>query len=401
MMIENVDFSNQETLRMEDLTRYHQELVGQLAQVRSLRQLKGHPAFQKKQTVIDKTLKSYQVFKPTSTPSLSSKSFIRMTAWNIERGLAYEGIAHTLKAHPEISQSDIFLLTEVDLGMARTGNRHVAKDLASELNCYGVFAPAYLNLDKGNGGEANIKGSNTLAIQGHAILSRFPITDVEIVSLPNGKDHMSGKERQIGEETVIVASIQTPQGLIHCSPVHLSAHSSRKHRMIQMKFLLQAISKKNGPTIVGGDWNTTTYNAQKPYRAILGFWRRVAMGVHYVILNHYPYPEKYFEKNLFSLLKKHGFETDNCNIPGGCTLHYDFNDPFYRMSLSDWVPQWCFKFIDWALRSHQGRCSFKVDWFAQRGLHVRNNMIAQDLPRGEFRYSDHTPIITDVELVNG
>jgi hypothetical protein len=44
--------------------------------------------------------------------------------------------------------------------------------------------------------------------------------------------------------------------------------------------------------VVGGDWNTSTYNSSRAVHAILGFWLRVLMGVDNVIRNHYlhPYP---------------------------------------------------------------------------------------------------------------
>ena len=64
------------------------------------------------------------------------------------------------------------------------------------------------------------------------------------------------------------------------------------------------------PTLLGGDWNTTTFNAQSSRRAILGYWRRVMMGVKNVVKNHYPHPDRYFEKRLFGELESRGFEAD-------------------------------------------------------------------------------------------
>jgi hypothetical protein len=54
------------------------------------------------------------------------------------------------------------------------------------------------------------------------------------------------------------------------------------------------------PVILGGDWNTTTFNSQSATRAILGYWRRVLMGVRNVVRNHYPHPDRYFEKHLMN-----------------------------------------------------------------------------------------------------
>lgn len=385
---------------MQALARFHQSLIAEIEKVSSTAQLLRHPRFTQERKKLEKVLKSNTFIPSPSTPQVFDRDFLRVAAWNLERGMAYEGITETLKTNPLLSKADIYLFTEVDFGMARSGNRFVAKDLVCDLNLYGVYAPAYLNLDKGNGAEGeSVTGTNTVAIQGHAILSRYPIVDTEVIHLPNAKDHMGGKERQIGQESAIIATIQTPLGRIHCAAVHLAAHSQRKDRVLQMKTVLNALSKKKDPIIIGGDWNTTTYNAYPPYRAILGFWRRVAMGVHNTILNHYPYPERYFERRLFATLENYGFKTDPFNVKGGCTFHQDFNDPFVRASIGDWLPNWCYPFVDWALKPRNGVCSFKLDWFAGRNLKSLHAEIIGDLPRNEHRYSDHDPIVTDIQPV--
>src|SRR5215212_4272785 len=52
----------------------------------------------------------------------SSAGAIRATAWNVERGTRLEGVARVLTEHPLMSESDVLLLTELDYGMARSGN---------------------------------------------------------------------------------------------------------------------------------------------------------------------------------------------------------------------------------------------------------------------------------------
>jgi hypothetical protein len=73
---------------------------------------------------------------------------------------------------------------------------------------------------------------------------------------------------------------------------------------------------------------------------------------------------------------------------------------------------WCFRFIEWALKDHGGRCSFKLDWFAQKKLKVlKKGEISGDrkgtsLPpkvignlvhNGQLA-SDHDAIVVDFEL---
>ena len=374
-----------------DLRALSQELVESFGDVNSTEEYEAHPLRKKLKPELDKLFSSFEVFEP-SLKSKAQRKPMQFTAWNIERGLAFDGIKQSLSSHPDMSSSSAFLLTEVDYGMARSGNRHIAKELADSLGLYGVYAPAYFNLDLGNGAEQQTGGKNTFGLQGHAILSSHPIRNVRLAHLPNAKDHLKGNERQLGQEVAIIADLETPEGPVSVSSIHLAAHSSRKHRVKQMQSIMSAFSEnEDTPALVGGDWNTTTYNAHKALPAIIGFWVRVAMGVNYMIEQHYPYPERFFEKELFTLLQDHNFKIKPFNVHGGCTLHYDFNDPFVRKSLEDWLPKWCFKCIDWSLRKQNGLCSFKLDWFAGRHLCGREQHIVRDLPSGEHRYSDHDP----------
>ena len=55
---------------------------------------------------------------------------VSAVAWNIERGIQLDGIIDALKNHPGLHNTDLLLLTELDYGMARSGNRFVAKEIA-------------------------------------------------------------------------------------------------------------------------------------------------------------------------------------------------------------------------------------------------------------------------------
>ncbi len=385
-------------LAAKKLTENHRQLVIDLDSVRSHQELIRHPQYLAHKDSLEEFLGRTSLYSPSPLPKEIPRDFLRVTAWNVERGSKFDQIQETLARHPALANSDIILVTETDYGMARSGNRHVAHELGKSLGLYSLFGPCFLNLVKGNGQELHVQGENTVALQGNAILSRYPFENVELIPLPSTKDHMAGKERQIGREQAILATIKTPFGLIHFVCVHLAAHSAVRHRRHQMHQVLKALNKRPGPALIGGDWNTTTYNANRAVWAILGFWRRVAMGVRYVMRTHYPYPERYFEKRLFQNLKKERFEIDGFNVPGKCTVHYDFNEADPNLNLADWVPNWCFKFIHWALEPFEGRCSFKIDWFAGRDLIPQNPVVVSNLPRASQRLSDHDPIVIDIRL---
>jgi hypothetical protein len=283
-------------------------------------------------------------------------------------------------------------LTEADLGMARSANRAVARELARGLGLHYAFAPCYLNLAKGCGVERDVPGENELGLHGNAVLSRYPISLVRAIPLHNGIDKMSRREKRLGRQTALAADIDFPNLPITAVSVHLDAQSTQRHRRDQMADVIAGIDRHR-PVLLGGDWNTSTYNSSTALTAILGFWQRVMMGVDNVIRNHYLHPYRRFESALFQLLETHGFDYRTPNALGEPTGWYDIGDTKARRNLGEWVPWWCFAFIRWALRNHGGRCPLKLDWFATRGLATENPVVIHGLG-----LSDHHPIGVDVTV---
>jgi endonuclease/exonuclease/phosphatase family metal-dependent hydrolase len=323
---------------------------------------------------------------------------VRALAWNIERGSRFEGIVEALENHPQLNDRDVLLLTELDYGMARSGNRFVARELAERLEMNYAFAPVYIALQKGSGVEEFVAGENTKSLHGLAMFSKYPLTNIHAIPLPNGKDKMLGKEKRIGHLRALVADIEHPAGRFRAVTLHLDAHSSRKHRQRQMRLVLDHLETlPELPTVIGGDWNTTTYNSQTATRAILGYWRRVMMGVKNVVHNHFPHPDRYFEKSLFGELEKRGYDYKNLNELGVGTLHYDVESIEKNTNLRDWVPAWCFPFIFWAARRVGGRVSGRLDWFAGKGIRVTGKpKTIGDLTDAENApLSDHDAIALD------
>lgn len=367
----------------------------ELARCRSTRQLHAHPVYRRLEPVIRRVMDSPEIghFGPEAPPA---KTVYRFLAWNIERGIQLDGQLEDFRSHPYLKACDVLLLTETDVGMARSGNRDVAQTLARELGMHYAFVPCYLNLGKGSGVEREAQGENELGLHGNALLSRYPFRNVRPIPLENGIDKMSSREQRIGSQVAVAAEILFPNLTLTAVTVHLDANSSQKHRAEQMQTILEAIARE-GPAVIGGDWNTSTYNSSSAFRAIMGYWLRVMMGPTNVIRNHYLHPYRRFERRLFELLESRGFDYKQSNCLGDYTVYYDFADYRTYRGLSEWVPQWCFPFIRWALRNHDGRCPLKLDWFATRGLRVLNPVVIHDLRAGNRPpLSDHDPVGLDV-----
>jgi endonuclease/exonuclease/phosphatase family metal-dependent hydrolase len=296
---------------------------------------------------------------------------ISALAWNLERGIQFDGIAEALATHPDLKSKDVLMLPELDHGMARSGNRFVAKELADRLGIGYAFAPVYIPLQKGSGVEAEFEGENTISIHGLAMMSPWQMTNVHAVPLPNGKDKMLGKEKRLGWLRALIADIEHPAGTFRGVTIHLDVHCSREHRRRQMRIILDHLDTLESlPTLIGGDWNTTTFNAQTATHAILGYWRRIVMGIRKVAKNHFPHPDRYFERALFNEVESRGYQYKAFNELGVGTLHYHIDSIEKNTNLRDWVPEWCFKFIFWATRRVGGSVSARLDWFAGKGLEL-------------------------------
>jgi len=370
-----------------------------LARFGSTAELESSPLYERLRPQIDDILETV-VHESHRRSEPTARSFLRATAWNIERGTKLEGILATLGQHRDISDSDVFLLTELDHGMARSGNRAVARELAEALELEYAFAPSYMSLVKGSGVEVDVEGENTLALHGNAVFSRWPIRSAVSIALPNGIDKMRGKEKRLGCQRAVLVTIEHASGPIHLVSAHLDCHSKRSHRRHQMRLILDQVDARGEhiPAVIGGDWNTSTYNSHRASRAILGFWRRVLMGVDNVVRNHYPHPDRMFERALFRDLEQRGYRYRDVNDLGACTFHYDITDDALNRNLGDWIPGWCFPFIRWALGQVGGSCGLKLDWFAVRGLSPANDSAPRVLPEvhSTERLSDHDPIVVDL-----
>lgn len=383
-----------ETIRAELAPHF-----AELARCRSTRELEASPLYRRLRPYAEKVLQTPETgnFTRVAAPG---KPRYRLVAWNLERGIEYDGQLQAFQSHPYLRSADVFLLTEADVGMARSANRNIARGLARELRLHYAFTPCYLNLAKGAGAENDAGGSNDLGLHGNAILSRYPIRNARPVFLENGRDKMRGREKRLGRQTAAAAEIEFPNAELTVCSVHLDAQSRRRHRRDQMRDVLDGLGS-GGPAVVGGDWNTTTFNSSSALPAIMGFWRRVFMGADRVIANHFLRPYARFERELFELLETRGFDWRRANALDERTTSYDVDDVKTHKNLREWVPAWCFDFIRWALRRHGGKCPLKIDWFAVRGVEPAAPVVLHEFREGRKPLSDHDAIGIDIVVGRG
>ena len=105
---------------------------------------------------------------PPATVAAPRGRRLRAVAWNVQRGARLDDLRRAVVA-PPFSSADVVLLSEVDVGLGRSGNRNVARELAEALGMSYAFGVSYLALTDDFGDDAG-GVENTLALSGAAIL---------------------------------------------------------------------------------------------------------------------------------------------------------------------------------------------------------------------------------------
>lgn len=184
-------------------------------------------------------------------------SVLRVVAFNAERGTHFDDICALLRDEPRLRDADILLLSEVDWGMARSGNRHVARDLAAALGMHYAFGTEFVELTKGDAKEMAVAGDNTKSLHGNAILSRWPLQAPRIVRLPVLCVWDQPEQARIGGRMALAADIETTAGRVALVSVHLENRTTPSGRRQQMKTVINAVAG-SPRAVVAGDLNTST-----------------------------------------------------------------------------------------------------------------------------------------------
>ena len=184
---------------------------------------------------------------------------VRTVAWNIQRGARLDDLRRAVVA-PPFAGADVLLLSEVDVGLGRSGNRNVARELAEALGMSYAFGVSYLALTDDYGDDA-AGLENTLALSGAAVISRYPIGRVENIDLPEVRDKFHSSEKRLGKKRALLAEIALPDGPLVVAACHLDSNASPAQRAHQLGGVLDSVDRSGvARALVGGDFNTSTYD---------------------------------------------------------------------------------------------------------------------------------------------
>jgi len=319
----------------------------------------------------------------------------RAVAWNIQRGVHLDGLIAALRVHPELARADILLLSEVDHGMGRSGNRHVAREIAAALGMGYAFAVSYLALED-DFGENEGSVASTLALAGNAILSRAPFVRAVNANVPAVRDKFGSSEKRLGRKRAVVAAIASEAGPITFAQAHLDSNADARQRSAQLEAILDEAERiAHRPIVLGGDLNTTTYQYSSKLRLVRDLVHKLFVTGFAGTIDNYLTPERRYETPLFDLLARRGFTLDGFNERGGGTIRYNFNQPYAIQKVQNAVGGPLTRWLIRRLRRWNGVVAAHLDWFAGRGVTARASRVIRLPDPGP---SDHDPIVVDLEL---
>ncbi|MBV8393539.1 MAG: endonuclease/exonuclease/phosphatase family protein [Alphaproteobacteria bacterium] len=300
-----------------------------------------------------------------SAVQAAPKDRLRVVFWNAER-LKY--LAPSIRLLGGLG-ADLLLLCEVDLGMARSGNRHTVAELGKALGHGYLFATEFVELDLGDARErAWHKGESNLAgLHGAAILSRLPLRRPALIRLETSGRWFDGVfgERRVGGRSALACEVEIAGEPVLMVSVHYESHTDAADRLLSTKVLLDTIDAHapERPVLIGGDFNTSTFTLAE--KRDLDLQARALAADPDRFLD----PTRY--EPMFRHLSERGYDWTRCNVLGAAT----------QRTRPDGTPPPPF-----------GR----IDWLFSRGLEAAEPAVIAAVDANGVAISDHEALAVTI-----
>ncbi len=205
---------------------------------------------------------SIEGIRPVAAPPRPVTALTVM-AYNFERGQEFDQQLAWFTG-PDAPHIDILLASEVDRGCKRSGNRHVAAELAAAMDMYVVFAVEFVELAR----PGNSSGIIDHACEhGNAILSRYPLGNVAQIRHRSNRswfipvtDRTDGTQPRLGGRIAIGADVQVGKAALRLVVLHFESDPADEDiRRDQAQELVELAAGQQLATIIGGDTNAAFY----------------------------------------------------------------------------------------------------------------------------------------------
>ncbi len=241
---------------------------------------------------------------------------LKVVSFNAQGGGNLEGIVRCLRQQP-LADADIVLLCEADWCSKRSAYREFASEVAKALEVSFVFLPQF--------GERTSEGK-LRPLTGNAILCSQPLEEAAAIQLPNRHLHRRLR-RKTGAPAGITVRARFGTRTINIGTVHLNSRWDPDGRALQMSEYLAKLP--DGPTIIGGDLNTTTLELQNRRTLIQGMLK-LAMQP-----SRLSNPQRW--EGLFEHMERAGFAIEGANDPRQRTFTFSRFWPSFLRPKLDWI----------------------------------------------------------------
>lgn len=279
---------------------------------------------------------------------------LRVAALNAGRLTRPEAVRHLI----EKTGAHVALLSEADVGMARSGNSRTIRELAAPPGWGYLYGVEFVELDLGDAEEMRRHAGerNACGLHGNAIVSGLGLERPHVIPLEeNGRwfTGFDGAQRRIGGRIALAARLaDTPRPLWIVS-LHLESKTDPDDRRMQVLNLLSALERlmPDEACIIGGDFNSKALPKGE--------------GDRHLLLEQ---PERY--EAFFADLRNAGFSWAAANLAS----------PTQR---------------DGPSKKHP-RPFGKLDWFFVRGIAAESPQVVPALDSQGRAISDHEMITVDL-----
>ncbi len=259
-----------------------------------------------------------QAFEPVvanRAPRVQSRT-IRVVVFNARFSTRADGILRCIR-RPPLSRADVILLCEAVWRSDGSGNGGLASKIADALRMSFVYVPEFVRQ------RSPLAGWSI----GNAIICAQPLEEIRGVALPSYK---TGWRRipLAGAPRGIVAAASFGGRKLTIGVAHLNSRCAPEARARQMAAYMDGVSR-DGPAIIGGDWNTTTVELPSR-RALAGVAVRMALQPL-----RFRYPQAY--EPLFDEIARRGFEIEGANRAGAPTFTFSRALPRLMRPKLDWI----------------------------------------------------------------
>ena len=290
-------------------------------------------------------------------PANREKSFgsrIKLVAWNAQYCRYIDESAKVLAG----LEPDILLLSEMDYGMARSGQHHTTACLAEKLSSGYIYGVEALDLSDSQ--------TNDVGYRGNAIISPAKLGRPGLIRLSALQS-----SRAVAGRLAVIATIEIAGREVVFASVHLENWTSPEARAGLMESLLRGIDDyaPGLPAVVAGDMNTLSFELDRATANDPDRFRRLIKEDPNRLLNpidHEP---------LFAVAQQYGYSWVDCNVISKST-HRCNTHPL-------------------SLRGN----TRNLDWFFVRGLQSSTPRVIDATPADiAWPLSDHEIICVDVAV---